>query len=111
MAKNPQKLAKPFGAKFVGQIPDVGGGALGMARMARILHERLTPGQGERPGRPTNPDWVSRPKVPMSETTAKKLEQIAAALSNSKRKVSPMQVAGQLLEEAVKRLQVKAGQG
>lgn len=111
MAKNRDKLAKLFGAKIVGQIPDVGGGVLGMARVARILHERLTPGQGDRPGRPTNPDWVSRPKVPMSASTAKKLAQIAAALSNSQRKVSPMQVAGQVLEEAVKRLKVKARQG
>ncbi|MCI0637483.1 MAG: hypothetical protein L0Y70_00300 [Gemmataceae bacterium] len=44
----------------------------------------------------------------MSESTAKKLAQIAAALNSSRRKVSPMQVAGQLLEEAVKQLNVKA---
>jgi hypothetical protein len=101
MAKNREKLAELLGAKIVGQVPDVGGGAFGMARMARVLHERLTPGQGERPGRPTNPNWVIRPKVPMSKVTAKKLAAIAQEISTPERKVSPMQVAAQLLEEAL----------
>lgn len=101
MAKNREKLAALLGAKIVGEVPDVGGGAFGMARLAHILHERLTPGQGERPGRPTNPDWVHRPKVPMSEATVQILAQIAEAMSTPERKVSPMQVAAQLLEEAV----------
>src|SRR5437868_11649940 len=103
MAKNREKLAELLGAKLVGEIPDVGGGAFGMARLAHILHQRLTPSQGERPGRPTNPSWVVRPKVPMSKATAQKLAAIAEALSTPERKVSPMQAAAQLLEEAVSR--------
>jgi hypothetical protein len=101
MAKNRNKLARLLGAKIVGQVPDVGGGAFGMARLAHLLHERLTPSQGERPGRPTNPNWSTRPKVPMSATTAEKLARIAETMSTPKRKVSAMQVAAQLLEEAV----------
>jgi hypothetical protein len=101
MAKNRDKLAALLGATIVSEVPDVGGGAFGMARLAHILHQRLTPSQGERPGRPTNPNWVQRPKVPMSEATVQKLAQIAETLSTPERKVSPMQVAGQLLEEAV----------
>src|SRR5581483_10624283 len=50
MAKNREKLARLLGAKMVGQVPDVGGGAFGMARLAHVMHERLTPSQGERPG-------------------------------------------------------------
>src|SRR5262245_45786454 len=106
MAKNREKLAKLLGAKIVGKVPHVTGGPFGMAHLAYILHQRLTPGQGERPGRPTNPDWVVRPKVPMSAATANKLAQIAADMSTAKRKVSPMQVAAQLLEEAVDTIQV-----
>src|SRR5438477_11346520 len=49
MAKNREKLAELLGAKLVGEVPDVGGGALGMARLAHILHQRLTPSQGARP--------------------------------------------------------------
>jgi hypothetical protein len=55
MAKNREKLAKLLGAKIVGEVPDVGSGAFGMTRMAHILHQQLTPSQGERPGRPTQP--------------------------------------------------------
>ena len=106
MAKNREKLAQLLGAKIVGEVPDVGGGAFGMARMAHILHERLTPSQGERPGRPTNPSWSVRPKVPMSAATARKLASIAAAVSNSDRRISAMQVAAQLLEEAVQRVEL-----
>jgi hypothetical protein len=108
MAMDPQEFAKLLGAEIVGEVPDVGGGPFGMARLARIMHQRLTPSQGDRPGRPTNPDWASRPKVPMSEETVRKLAEIAEAMSNSKRKVSPMQVAAQLLEDAVICVHAKA---
>jgi hypothetical protein len=104
MVANRAKFAKLLGARHMGSVPDVGGGAFGMARMAKLLHDRLTPSQGERAGRPTNPNWVSRPKVPMSKATARKLEELAAALSTPQRKVSPMQVAAQLLEEALARV-------
>ena len=56
MAKNREKLAVLLGATIVNEVPDVGGGAFGMARLAHLLHQRLTPSQGERPGRPTNPN-------------------------------------------------------
>ena len=72
MARNRERLAALLGAKIAGQVPDVGGGAFGMARLAHVLHRRLTPSRGERPGRPTNPNWVVRPKVPMSAATAEK---------------------------------------
>jgi len=104
MAKNRLNLAKLLGAKIVGDVPDIGGGAFGMAHMAKILHERLTPSQGRRPGRPSNPRWQSRPKVPMSAATTRKLRALAEALSTPERQVSPMQVAAQLLEEAVRRV-------
>jgi hypothetical protein len=104
MVKNPQEFADLFGAKVVGEVPDVGGGPFGMARLAHILHQRLTPSEGERPGRPTVSTWASRPKVPMSPATRRRLIEIAAALSTRARQVSPMQVAAQLLEEALDRL-------
>lgn len=107
MAKNRKKMATLLGAKIVGEVPDVGGGAFGMARLAHILYQRLTPSQGERPGRPTDASWVRRPKVPMSEDTYRILAEIAEAMSSSERKVSPMQVAAQLLEETVHRIPEK----
>jgi hypothetical protein len=104
MAKNRQKLAKLLGARIVGRVPDVGGGAFGMARLANILHERLTPSAGERPGRPTDPSWTSRPKVPMSAATKNILRKAAEKASTDGRKVTAMQVAAHLLEEAAKQL-------
>ncbi len=51
MAKNIRRLADRLGAKVVGHVPDVGGGAFGAARLAAIvetLRSRLVPGQGRR---------------------------------------------------------------
>lgn len=93
-------------------MPDVGGGAFGMARLAGIiaaLQARLQPGQGQRPERPTDTTWVHHPKVPMSEDTQQALERLAELASTSERKVSPMQLAAQFLEDAVTRLVEEAG--
>ena len=106
MAKNPEELAALFGAKIVGQVPDVGGGPFGMARLAHLMHQRLTPSRGERPGRPTDASWSARPKVPMSKGTQQRLAEIAEEMSTPERRVSPMQVAAQLLEAAVANVRV-----
>ena len=104
MASNAKRIAELTGAQLVEQLPDVGGGAFGAMRMARLLQSRLQPGQGERPGRPSVPDWDRRPKVPMSKATETKLTKLARAMSREqKHPVTPMQVAAQLLEEAVNR--------
>jgi hypothetical protein len=105
MAKDREKFAQLLGAKIVGQVPKVGGGAFGMARLAHLLHQRLTPSQGERPGRPTDGTWAVRSKVPMSKATRAKLKKLAEQASTHDRKVSPMQVAAQLLEEALARVE------
>ena len=93
-------LAKSLGAKIVGTVPDYSAGAFGAASLAKILRKRLEPGQGRRPGRPSNPNWSKRPKVPMAEKTEQRLKQLASLMSDDERQVSPMQVAAQLLEEA-----------
>jgi hypothetical protein len=108
MAIEPEEFAALLGAEIVGEVPDVGGGPFGMARLARIMHRRLTPSQGERPGRPTDAAWENRPKVPMTDATHRRLTQIAEQLSTPERRVSPMQVAAQLLEEAVARVPINA---
>lgn len=103
MAKSIRELVEATGAKLVGRVPDVGGGAFGMARLAHILQERLEPGQGRRPGRPTDANWTSRAKIPLSRETEQALEEMAEQINRSgSRKVTPMQVAAVLLEEAVR---------
>jgi hypothetical protein len=78
-----------------------------MARLAGLiaaLQARLQPGKGLRPGRPTDAQWVHHPKVPMSAQTEEQLCRLAELASTPDRKVSPMQLAAQLLEEAVARV-------
>ena len=53
MTLDPKNVAARLEAEHVGQMPDVGGGAFGMARLAAALKERLEPAPGRRPGRPT----------------------------------------------------------
>jgi len=107
MAKNIKKIADALGATVVARMPETGGGAFGAARLAVIiekLQSRLTPSQGKRPGRPTDVNWVNHPKIPMSKATEKRLVQLAERVSNENRKISAMQLAAQLLEDAVARI-------
>jgi hypothetical protein len=104
MARNIKQVAQDMGAEIVGQVSDAGGGAFSAARLPHVVHalrERLQPSRGRRPGRPTSKDWSVRSKVPMSAATQRKLRRLARQMSTSQRRVSPMQVAAQLLEEAV----------
>lgn len=103
MAKNIKKIARSLGAKVVSKVPDTGGGAFGAARLASLLQRRLLPQRGERPGRPSDASWTHRSKVPMSDETLERLRRLAARMSDTKRKVSPMQVAAQILEENVEK--------
>ncbi|MDA1053178.1 MAG: hypothetical protein O3C40_22225 [Planctomycetota bacterium] len=101
MAKNVNKIAGKLGATVKAKAPDTGGGGFGMARLAEILTARLQPSQGLRPGRPSDPSWVLQGKVPMSEETKERLTALAEKLSSEGRRVSPTQVAAQLLEVSV----------
>ena len=78
------------------------------ARLARIVasvQARLVPSQGKRAGRPSDASWVSHPKVPMSEATRRRLSLLAERASDGGRKVSPMQIAAQILEDALTDMQ------
>ena len=104
MAKNLRRIAEQLGADLRGPLPETGGGAFGAARLARLvdaLQSRLKPGRGRRPGRPTDASWVHHPKVPMTEATRRKLALLAKQAGRTGRKVTPMQIAARLLEEAL----------
>lgn len=112
MAKNIERIAGLLGATVTGSAPEAGGGAFGAARLAGLvasLQACLGPGQGRRPGRPTDARWVHHPKIPMSEETAQRLARLAELASTPDRRVSPMQVAAQLLEEAVAQCPPQSG--
>ena len=104
MAKNIKEIADRLGAEIVGQVPGTGGGAFGAVRLAQVvdqLQSRLKPGQGLRSGRPTVSSWERHPKVPMSRATEQRLIRLAEEASAVGRKVSPMQLAAQILEAAL----------
>lgn len=101
MAKKRKQLARLLGAKIVGE---------GAWRRRRRLwhgpprpdHARPPDAESGRPPRPAHQRRLQfRPKVPMSKTTQRKLKRLAQQASRAGRKVSAMQLAAQLLEDAV----------
>ena len=104
MAKNISMIADRLGAQIIGQVTATGGGAFGAARLATSIENlkaRLVPGQGKRAGRPSDANWIRHPKIPLSEATRQRLLRLADCASHDGRKVSPMQVAAQILEDAL----------
>ncbi|MHB8974452.1 MAG: hypothetical protein ACYC3X_29025 [Pirellulaceae bacterium] len=75
-----------------------------LASFGERLRSRLAPGQGERPGRPSDPSWTLQRKLSMSPRTLATLERLAEELTTSERSVSPMQVAAMIVEDAADRL-------
>ena len=76
----------------------------GLLVFGERLRGRLAPGQGERPGRPSDPSWTVQRKLSMNPETLTALERLAESLSTEDRRVSPMQVAALLVEDAAERL-------
>lgn len=109
MDRRIEKISRKLGANVVGAVPEYSAGAFGVARLAQTLRERLEPGRGKRPGRPSVAHWSKRSKIPLAVETEDRLEQLARLLSDEHRKVSPMQVAAQILEEATASYFPKAG--
>jgi len=100
MDRKIEEISRKLGAEVIGTVPEYSAGAFGVAKLARTLRQRLEPGRGKRPGRPSVSHWSKRSKVPLAAETEDRLEQLARLLSDEHRKVSPMQVAAQILEEA-----------
>jgi len=111
MPKDIDSIAKKLGATVVGTVPDYSAGAFGVSILAKTLRDRLEPGRGKRPGRPSNRRWTKRSKVPMAIETQARLKRLAKMLSDDDRQVTPMQVAAQLLEETTATYFVRPSRG
>ena len=68
------------------------------------LRQRLEPGRGERPGRPSDPTWTVQRKLSMNGQTLEMLVLAADAVSTDEWRVSPMQIAALLIEDATQGL-------
>jgi hypothetical protein len=94
-------IAKATGGKVGEPIDGVVNGPVGATRLAAILSARLRPSQGKGTGRPTDPAWSISRRIPMKQTTFEQLEELAESFSHQGRKISPMQVAAELLERGL----------
>jgi len=104
MAKNVKRIAEILGAKIVAEVPETGGGAFGASRLAQIvarLQGRVEPADEKRSGPAVNGDHAYQ--LPLSDATFKKLEDLAAKISTDACKVAPMQLAAELLDDAIGR--------
>ena len=71
-----------------------------LSALGERLRHRLEPGRGERPGRPSDPSWTVQRKLSMNAHTLHVLEKAADVVSTDERRVSPMQIAALLIEDA-----------
>lgn len=112
MAENIDRIIKKLGAKRLGRLSKMSkikAGIKGIIQLSETLRTRLKSSPYRRSGRPTDKSWVKRPKVPMSEATFDTLTRLSDEISCERRKVSPMQVAAELLESAAFRQLRKRG--
>lgn len=75
-----------------------------LSALGERLRQRLEPGRGERPGRPSDPTWTIQRKLSMNEQTLEMLVKAADVVSTDERRVSPMQIAALLIEDATQGL-------
>ena len=67
------EIARKMGAEVVGTVPEYSAGAFGVAKLAQTLGERLEPGRGKRPGRPSVAHWSKRSQIPLAAETEGRL--------------------------------------
>jgi hypothetical protein len=96
-----REIAKALGASRTVTLRRAPQNPLDAMALAGALREQLKPGSGRRPGRPTNPKWEMRRQVPFSRETWARLEECAAAASTPERRVSPAQVAAEILDRVL----------
>jgi hypothetical protein len=101
MTLDPEKIAKRLGATHVAPVAISDAGAFGMAHLALTLKTRLDP-RGNRHG--TAVGWILSSRVPISAETERLLIALAEKLSTDQRRVDPMQLAAEILEQSVQRL-------
>lgn len=95
------EAAVALGASHVADLPRVPESPEEALELAIAARERLRPAPGRRTGRPTNAEWTMRRLVPFSERTWAALEECASQASTPNRRVSPGQVAAEILERAL----------
>jgi hypothetical protein len=91
-----EEIAKAMGAKIIGRVPNVQGGALGAAHLAGIYQARMEEVRKEQ-GPSTENLTI---EIPIGEATAQALAELADLASTPNKRISPMQVARGLLSQS-----------
>jgi hypothetical protein len=99
------ELQKAFGSDEARPVQTRAHGPFGVAQLAAELAARLKPGDGIRPGRPTDPAWDVRRLVGFRRSTWHELTEIARQASSVRRRVTPSQVAALLVERGLESLE------
>ena len=101
MRKNEQtsRVGQVLGASRVVALPNLPSrGPLDLLQLRAHVAQRLRSSGG----RPTDPDWTVQRLVPFREAGWERLVKLAEEMSSSERKVSPGQLAGILIDRALK---------
>jgi hypothetical protein len=98
MAEEMEDIAKLLGAQIVGEVPDVGGGALGAAHLAKFYAARMLQVRQPQPG----PDAEGRKdrhlELCLSAVTVQSLADLAHLLGLVDQSTDPVSSAAVLLE-------------
>ena len=98
MADDLDDIAELLGATVVGQVPDVGGGALAAAYLAKVYQARMRHIGGQRAGEPAAQATDRSLEVPVSESVIHALTELAELVrTRTGRVVTPAEVATGLL--------------
>jgi hypothetical protein len=97
MAENLDEMANLLGAKVVGEVPDVGGGALGAARLVKIYQARMERIRGSQPVHPAGTSGAPV-QLPVSAYAVESLGTLAQMLELVNEDASHVSAAAVLLE-------------
>lgn len=89
----PEEIARLMGARIVGKVPEIGGGAIGAAYHAHVYRQRMAELRAD----------FARHGYDLSEETVRTLAEMAAEASTPRRPVTPQQIAMQIIEKAVRK--------
>lgn len=97
-ALNMEKIARGLRAERIGEVR-AGGGHFGAMQLVAEVQARFRSPEGG--GRGTDPAWTERRLLPLAPETLRRLEHLSKALRGQGVAVTPLQVAGLLLEGAL----------
>ena len=96
-----EEIAQRLGAKIVSQVPDVGGGALAAAHLAKLYQSRMEELRKKATVSMSEENFVGHLNVLVKKTTLDLLKKIAEKESTPDRKLDHQAIASELLEKAV----------